>query len=339
MQRKTMSMSNPEMRIPAERPSRPILGAAAVLLPTDGHGQVHWADFTSHLVRTVESGLIPAVNMDTGYVHLIDEAVEDNVLSRTQSLWTDRSNGGSDDWRFIAGVVIRDRSGDAFDYDTHARRMETIQQMGGIPIVFPSHGLNTGSEEAIGERFDRLAEGCDRFLAFELGQMFVDCGRVYSLELFRRLLEIPACLGLKHSSLERAPEWERLELRDRHRPDFRLLTGNDLAIDMVKYGSDYLLGLATLAPDLFALRDRCWLSGDAGFYTLNDWLQYLGCFCFRDPVPAYRHSAAQWLKIRGWIESDEPYPGCPRRPDSDRLVLQTLWDQVQGQLARLGLGK
>ncbi len=36
------------------------------------------------------------------------------------------------------------------------------------------------------------------------------------------------------------------------RPDFKVLTGNDLAIDMVIYGSDYLLGLSTFAPDAFS---------------------------------------------------------------------------------------
>ena len=41
------------------------------------------------------------------------------------------------------------------------------------------------------------------------------------------------------------------------RPDFLVFTGNDLAIDMVMYGSDYLLGLSTFAPDLFASATRC----------------------------------------------------------------------------------
>ena len=35
---------------------------------------------------------------------------------------------------------------------------------------------------------------------------------------------------------------------------FRVLTGNDLAIDIVMYRSDYLLGLSTFAPDLSAKR-------------------------------------------------------------------------------------
>ena len=94
--------------------------------------------------------------------------------------------------------------------------------------------------------------------------------------------------GAKHSSLRRGPEWERLRLRDAVRPEFKVFTGNDLAIDMVMYGSDYLLGLSTFAPDLFAARDRMWEAGDPGFYELNDLLQYLGFFAFRGPVPAYK---------------------------------------------------
>ena len=72
--------------------------------------------------------------------------------------------------------------------------------------------------------------------------MFVPYGRIYDLDAYRGLLGIEACVGAKHSSLDRVPEWERLAVRDEARPDFMVLTGNDLAIDMVIYGSDYLLG-------------------------------------------------------------------------------------------------
>jgi hypothetical protein len=113
-------------------------------------------------------------------------------------------------------------------------------------------------------------------------------------------------------------------LRDGIRPDFRVYTGNDRAIDMVMYGSDYLLGLATFAPDLFAERDRLWAARDDGFHQLNDDLQYLGQFAFRDPVPAYRHDAAMFLELRGWAASDVTPPGAPRRPDADRDVLRDI---------------
>jgi len=108
------------------------------------------------------------------------------------------------------------------------------------------------------------------------------------------------------------------------RPEFRVLTGNDLAIDMVVYGSDYLLGLSTFAPEHFALRDQFWADEDPRFYELNDLLQYLGLFAFRAPVPAYKHSAAQFLALRGRIGFGAGPPDAPRRPDSDLPILRDI---------------
>ncbi|MEZ5207321.1 MAG: hypothetical protein R2690_10180 [Acidimicrobiales bacterium] len=54
------------------RPRRRITGCAAVLLPFRDDGTVDWDGFRSLLERTVTAGLTPAVNMDTGYVQLID---------------------------------------------------------------------------------------------------------------------------------------------------------------------------------------------------------------------------------------------------------------------------
>jgi hypothetical protein len=191
-----------------------------------------------------------------------------------------------------------------------------------MPIVFPSYGLSARSDAEIVEAHAALGRTCDRFLAFELGTMFSPAGRILSLDAYRALLDINSCVGAKHSSLSRVCEWERLLLRDAVRPEFVVLTGNDLAIDMVMYGSDYLLGLSTFAPDLFARRDAYWFAGDPRFYELNDALQYLGSFAFREPVPAYRHNAAQFLHLRGWIETSRTHPLSPARPDHDVDVLR-----------------
>jgi dihydrodipicolinate synthase/N-acetylneuraminate lyase len=160
--------------------------------------------------------------------------------------------------------------------------------------------------------------------------MFHPAGRVFSLETFEALLEVPNIVGLKHSSLDRQLEWDRLATRDANRPEFLLLTGNDLAIDMVVYGSDYLLGLSTFAPDAFSLRDAAWTAGDeARFWAINDILQYLGRLAFRPPVPGYRHDAAMFLAARGWIESDRTGEGSPERPTSDRALLTAILDDLR----------
>jgi hypothetical protein len=90
-----------------------------------------------------------------------------------------------------------------------------------------------------------------------------------------------------------------------------------------------LLGISTFAPDYFATRDAYWLAGDPRFYELNDVLQYLGQFAFRAPTSAYKHSAAQFLKLRGWLSSDQPHPDAPRRPDSDIEILEKIIEQLE----------
>jgi len=195
--------------------------------------------------------------------------------------------------------------------------------------------LTSLPDQQIVDVYRGVAERVGPILGFELGRMFAPFGKIYSLELFADLLETPGLVGLKHSSLDRTLEWQRLELRDRVRPDFKLYTGNDLAIDMVIYGSDYLLGLSAFAPEAFGLRDRLWAAGDPGFFALNDVLQYLGAFAFREPVPAYKHSAAQFLQLRGKIPSAATHPRSPRRPDSDLPILAGIDERLDAAMANL----
>ncbi|MCH2182427.1 MAG: dihydrodipicolinate synthase family protein [Mariniblastus sp.] len=293
---------------------------SAILLPFTVDGQVDWESFHRHLKRTVEAGLTPAVNMDTGFSALIDERTRREVLERTSA-----ELAGSP---FVAGVFLADHPGDALNEGAYAAGMEQIQSVGGLPILFQSYGLSHQSDEQVVKNYQALARHTDQYLAFELGSMFAPFGRIYSTDVYRELLQIPQCVGAKHSSLNRQCEWDRLVMRNEHRPAFQVLTGNDLAIDMVMYGSDYLLGLSTFAPDLFARRDRMWLEGDPEFYELNDTLQYLGFFAFRQPTSAYKHSAAMFLKLRGWLPCDATHPDSPGRPESDVAVLAEIGERL-----------
>ncbi len=298
------------------RPGRTITGLSAILLPFTSDGAIDWPGFTAHVQRTATAGLTPAVNMDTGYVNLLDGATKRQVLERTRAAL---GNGP-----FVAGAFLLDQPGARFDRDGYLREIEMITRLGGTPVLFQSYGLTGQGDAELLAAYAELGRHCDRFIGFELGSMFAPFGKIYSLEVYQGLMGIKSCIGAKHSSLHREPEWQRLALRDRVRPEFKVFTGNDLAIDMVMYGSDYLLGLSTFAPDHFARRDALWAAGDPGFYELNDALQYLGFFAFRAPVPAYKHSAAMFLKLRGWIGCDRTHPDSPTRPDSDRAVLQDL---------------
>jgi dihydrodipicolinate synthase/N-acetylneuraminate lyase len=303
------------------RPRRTITGMAAVLLPFRD-GMIDWPAFETSVERTAAAGLTPAVNMDTGYVNLLAPGERLEVLDRTKAAL----GGGS----FVAGAFVTDDPGTTWSTDGHRAAMAEIEARGGLPVVFPCFALSELDGEGWVRAHDDLGRHHDRFLAFELSTAFAPFGSIRDVVAYRDLLEVKACVGAKHSSLSRTEEWARLRIRDRHRPDFLVLTGNDLAIDMVVYGSDYLLGLAAFAPDVFAERDRRWAAGDPSFWELNDALQYLGAFAFREPVPGYRHNAAQFLHLRGWLEADEPHPEADQRPESDTAVLA-------GIAARLGL--
>lgn len=292
---------------------------SAILLPF-ASGEIDWRSFSAHVARTADVGLIPAVNMDTGYVNLLDDATRHEVLEQTEMVLAGRP--------FVAGAFVSDSPGDRFNLDAYRRQIEPIVRAGGTPVIFQSHGLTGQADDDVVAAYEKLAERIDRFIGFELGQMFAPFGKIYSLDVYRGLVGIRQCIGAKHSSLRRELEWERLALRDSLRPDFLVLTGNDLAIDMVKYGGDYLLGLSTMAPDLFAKRDALWAAGDPAFYELNDVLQYLGFFAFRAPVPAYKHTAAMFLHLRGLIASDSTHPQSPTRPASDRPILREIGRQL-----------
>ena len=300
------------------RPRRKVQGISAILLPFQSNGDPDWMGFSQHVRRTVNAGLIPAVNMDTGYGNLIDDTTRLKVLELTR--------GETD--HFVAGAFVGDAPGTPFNADEYLRQMEMVLSHAGTPVIFQSFGLTSQSDEAIVASYTKLADAADHIIAFELGEMFAPFGKIYSLEVYRGLLGIQRCIGAKHSSLNREKEWQRILLRNEIRPDFHVYTGNDLAIDMVMYGSDYLLGLSTFAPDIFAKRDAAWLAGDPDFHELNDLLQYLGFLTFRPPVPAYKHSAAMFLKLRGQIECDATHPDSPTRPASDRDIMQDIMERL-----------
>jgi dihydrodipicolinate synthase/N-acetylneuraminate lyase len=293
---------------------------SAVLVPFTPEGAIDWVGLEAHIARTAAAGLTPAVNMDTGYVQLLDGATLNEVLDLAGEV-----TGG----RFVAGAYVADQPGDDLDLIAYFRAATAIEKRGGIPVIFPSHGLNALDDEDWVTAMWDLGAGLDRFIGFELGSMFVPYGRIPGIEAYQALVETRACIGAKHSSLSRQLEWDRLAVRDEVRPEFQVFTGNDLAIDMVMYGSDYLLGLSTFAPEAFAARDRMWAAGDPGFYELNDLLQYLGHFTFRAPVPGYRHDAAIAFHLRGWATSANVPDGAPRRPDSDRAVLADILERLE----------
>lgn len=298
-----------------QRPGRKVQGIAAALLPYAADGRVAVEGFQRHLQATQRAGLMNAVNMDTGYVNYLSEEEKKDVLR-----WTRDALGK--DIPFVAGAYIEGQGQGGDVVALYRKQMDEIVARGGIPILFQTsrlHGKPAKEKAAI---YGAACQGFPHVLAFELGQMFAPNGEIFDEETVRRLMDFPEIKGMKHSSLDRVTELQRLSLRDECRPDFRIYTGNDLGIDMIEYGSDYLLGLATFAPDKFAERDRLWEAGDPAYYALTDALQYLGNVAFREPVPAYKHSAAIFLHLTGRIPTDCAHPKNVTRPVWEAEILK-----------------
>ena len=79
---------------------------SAVLLPLSTEGAIDWDAVEAHIARTVAAGLTPAVNMDTGYVQLLDDADKDRVLDLATKV-----AGGN----FVAGAYVADEPGATFE--------------------------------------------------------------------------------------------------------------------------------------------------------------------------------------------------------------------------------
>jgi dihydrodipicolinate synthase/N-acetylneuraminate lyase len=295
------------------KPRRQVHGSAAALLPFEDDGRIAVEAFQAHLTATHLAGLRNAVNMDTGYTNYLSSPEKSDVLR-----WTREALGP--DVSFIAGAYIEGEAGNVVSL--YRREMDRIAGFGGTPIIFQTAGLHGLTAQEKVSAYREICKGFPEVFGFELGRMFAPNGEIFDEETFRGLMDIPEMKGAKHSSLDRLQELQRLELRDRFRPEFQIFTGNDLGIDMIEYGSDYLLGLATLAPEKFAERDRLWSAGDPAYYALSDALQHLGNVAFRSPVPAYKHSAAIFLHLTQRIPSPRTHPMNPSRAAQEADILR-----------------
>jgi 4-hydroxy-tetrahydrodipicolinate synthase len=291
---------------------RKVVGMAACLLPYEEDGRIARGAFEEAVGRTGAAGLECAVNMDTGYANYLSGEERRGVLG-----WTRGALGGGS---FVGGVFVEGLEGDLVDL--YRRGMDEVVEFGGTPILFQTTRFHGWEAQRIVDLYAQVCDGYAAVYGFELGRMFAPNGMIFSEETVRGLIGISALKGMKHSSLDRGAELARLALRDELRPEFKIFTGNDLGIDMIEYGSDYLLGLAAFCPEKFAERDGYWEAGDERYFALADALQYLGNVAFRAPVPAYKHSCAVFQHLLGRIPSPAAHPQCPRRPDWERGILE-----------------
>lgn len=303
-------------------PARVIDGCAALPLPFDEDGRPDLDALAALVQRTCAAGLTPAVRTIAGDVDRLTPDERADVLAVTAGVALGR--------RFFVGTPpVPGRAPLAVRY---ARAVSDVRRQGGTPLLWPCAELTGLDDDEIAEVHREGTLDDAGALAVEIAPALAVDGRIYSLDLFQRLTDAPGLAGLYHASLNRVSEWYRLEARDARRPEFRLYSGHELAIDMPAYGSDYLLAGAGLLPEAFRLRDRLWTAGDARVTDLNDALQYVCSVVHRAPLAAARHAGALVLALRGAVTRPSWHPASARRPDGERDLLRDALERLDALL-------
>ena len=257
-------------------PGRRVHGISALLLPYSAEGRRDDAAFERLLQRTHAAGLEPAVNMDTGFVDLLEAHERREVLERTR-----RTLGAG--VPFCAGAFAG-AAGAHEDTALPAYRaaIREIEALGGTPGLGQCPAMASLGPAELVRFYARVLEGCGQAIGFELSPVFAPDGRIYDEETYARLLDLPQLVGAKHSSLDRGLELARLRLRDTA-AEFRVYTGNDLRSTSWRTAVTTCWALdlrARALPSAIALAD-----GTLDFLSRNDALQHLGNVGFH-AVPA-----------------------------------------------------
>lgn len=302
---------------------REIAGAAIAVVPFDELGDPDWDGFAQHIERIAKVGLCPAVNMTPMQSSLLETSLQVGSVHRANLQL---------DSEFFAGVHVVDKPGEWFNIERYQRQIDVVTKLGAIPVVFPSHGLNALSEPEWLTAINDLGREVDKFLIAEVGPELSPISTLRPTATWLGLARTRSCVGLVHMSWSRETEFDRLTLQARMGRDFTVWSANDRAIDMPMYGSSYMLMTASMAPELFARRDRLWAEGDREVYELNDGLQFLAMATTRSPFKAQIHSLAQVMHLRGWAISDRLPEGAVVRDDHDRAVLATALSDLGVQL-------
>jgi hypothetical protein len=304
-------------------PSRTIDGCAALPIWLGPSGRIDLSGLATRLQATFAAGLTPAVNLFGGAVECLGPEQRTDILATAAGVARGR--------RFIAGTrPTEDTSPLAIRY---GRAIDAVVRQGGTPLLLPIRELAALDGDGLAHLWRQATAGHRGVLVIEMADAFASPAPLHAAGVMTRLLDVASLGGLVHASLDRGAEWARVEARDAARPEFRIYSGHERALDMVSFGSDYLLATAGCAPEAFAARDRAWRAGEPLGFELNDVLQALGTLLYRTPLGGARHGALQWLHVRGEIADARPVPGLERRPDSDLALLREIADRLDALLA------
>lgn len=305
-----------DLLCPGRRPT----GIGPVLLPADETGTPDWDGFAHLLGRVAETALLPGVNLAPGAIAALDPSTRAEVLA------TAGAGMGGDP--FVSGVRADAGDDGAFDPARLAGAVQAVARHGAVPVLLPSPALaQLGPDEYLG-LVAWMGDWCDRLIVVEAPPERWPGGRGWGIDVFGALLEVTACIGVVHASWRRAPEWDRLRMRDDVRSGFQVFSANERAVDQIMFGADHCLDLAAAIPDVLAARDDAWAAEDQDALELQDAVQALATAVFREPVDGANAALARVLHLRGWLPHDRAFGATTTRPIGDDPFLRAALDRL-----------
>ena len=281
---------------PPVRPRRTITGMSAVLVPYTADGNIDWAAFEAHVARTAEVGLTPAVNMDTGYVQLLD--------ARHASPGRSTSPPTSPAAAFVAGAFVADEPGDAFDLDAYvAAAIDAIAAPGRHAGDLPVLRAQRACRRRVGRRARRAIGRRRRPLHRLRARRRCSCpyGRIYSLDAYAALLGIARVHrreALVAAAAARSGSGSPSATRCGPTSTCSPATTSPSTWSM--YGSDYLLGLSTSRPTCSPRRDRRWATATPRSTSSTTCCSTSATSRSARRCPRTATTRRMFLELRGW---------------------------------------
>lgn len=346
--------------------NRPILATTAMYGPWTPAGQFDFAGYETLVRDVLESGSVPATNVDTTWAQYNSWDLARRIIGATGRVAQEYADHfGPERPLLVVGLSTNAEELTSDQIAASLRRkiedVQTALREYGLQRVrympIPDRrllGANRATKVRVYQEIGRVVgDATDHgMVLFELDIGIPDFGSDFDLETVGAIIEAtPQIQEYKSAIISRKPgRWAydydfrddlaRIALVEQVAPQrVQFSTGNDWCIALARLGANllrfgYLLGASQMCPALFATWRRLIEQDDPSAIPLEQDIQAAARdFWTPGNVGIYRHYVGILLALTGRIAHADPHPSCARR---FRVRPEDYWRPLMHAL-RLGL--
>lgn len=346
--------------------NRPILATTAMYGPWTSQGRFDFACYESLVRDVLESGSVPATNVDTTWAQYNSWELATRIIAVTARVAKDYADHFSEERPLL--VVGLSNNGEELTCDEIAPRFREkieilqpmlndigLQRVRFMPI--PDRrllGRDRQTKARVYQEIGRVVGDATDYgmVLFELDIGIPDFGSDFDLETVAQIIETtPQIQEYKSAIISKKPgRWAydydfrddlaRIAVVEQVAPQrVQFSTGNDWCIGLARLGANlprfgYLLGASQMCPGLFATWRELVEKDDPSAIPLEQDLQAAARdFWTPGNVGIYRHYIGILLALTGRIAHADPHPDCA---PNFRVRPEDYWRPLKHAL-RLGL--